>query len=390
LAEAKSKTISEVKFLEAVRKGKRFEVLLLRSQSDEEPLLRFALKSYLKSIITPGMMDFDYSEFRGSEIKADFLWNALTTMPLMSNRRVVLLELTGSLRTKADEPTELEGDSIAEQDKATGKKKNADNSDRAKMLEVLKRFIEKPVPTTELIATHVYEDSRDSSIPNWLEAVTHVKFDELKISEQRLMWAKNYVKRYDKTISDEALQYLIDSSSHGVGDLASKLDNAALYVGEARAINVQILMKVSGVTSEYTVYNLEDAILAQKPQEAHKIARSLLEGGEELLRLLSGHRREILRLWQVKRALRKDEAWQRGEEAQRFYQGLYGKKIFKINEFKRAARAISEERFQEAIVGLLDVEIRAKTSSERPTRYYEWLWMISTNRAFPVGTQLSN
>jgi DNA polymerase III delta subunit len=140
-------------------------------------------------------------------------------------------------------------------------------------------------------------------------------------------------------------------------------------------------MKVSGVSSEYTVFQLEDAILKQRPVEAHAIARSLLEGGEALLRLLAFHRGSVLRLWKVSHVLGKKAEWQRSAEAEEFWKAAFGRQSFKIDSFKSAARAIGETRLRRAVLGLVDLEVWAKSGSAEPFLYYEWLWRITDSTA---------
>jgi DNA polymerase III delta subunit len=130
------------------------------------------------------------------------------------------------------------------------------------------------------------------------------------------------------------------------------------------------------VSSEYTVFNLEDAILERKQAEAHRIAKSLLDGGEVLLRLLAFHRGTVMRLWQTKRAVHKPEAWQKSVEADKFWKELFGRQTFKVNSFKGAARRAEEVQLRNAVRQLLEVEVEAKSGTHDLNQYFEWLWRV--------------
>ncbi|MFZ5434035.1 MAG: DNA polymerase III subunit delta, partial [Calditrichota bacterium] len=212
--------------------------------------------------------------------------------------------------------------------------------------------------------------------------------NELKVGE-RSAWAREYVQPRGKVIEDEAIQYLIEISSSSITDIASKLDHAALFIGDENEITVQVLMKVAGVSSEYTIFNLETALLKQNPKEAHRIALSLISGGESVLRLLAFHRTTVFRMWQLSRAMRKPLAWQNSQEGQEAWQRIQqsmGRQAFKLNDYKAAARKIGEEQLRDAVVGLVELEVEAKSSTHETGRYFEWLWKLTTNRRNSIGT----
>jgi DNA polymerase III delta subunit len=332
-------------FQKAVQKGKKFEIVAFHGS--EEYLLREALEDYLGKIVTPEAAAFDYTEFRSSDVDGGTLWNALTTLPLLSERRVVLWEVGGEIK--------------------------------AETAEALKAYVNRPAASTSLVMV-LGTEMRDSKLANILasDRVTAVEFRDLREND-RAGWVEKFVGRAGKTIREDAIQYLIATSSRSLTDLAAKLTHAVIYLGEATEITVQVLMKVSGVSSEYTVYNLEDALMAQKPEQAHRIARSLLEGGEAVLRLIAFHRGMVLKLWQVKSALRKGSTWERSPEGQHTYETIFGRQIFKKDSYKVTARQIDESRIRQAVTGLLDVEVRAKSESQDPYFYYEWLWKFAAD-----------
>ncbi|MCX6601931.1 MAG: hypothetical protein NT025_10295 [bacterium] len=66
MSAAAKDSLSPAKFLEAVRKGRRFAMVLLRGE--EEYLLREALQEFVSKTVPPESADFNYSELRAGEV----------------------------------------------------------------------------------------------------------------------------------------------------------------------------------------------------------------------------------------------------------------------------------------------------------------------------------
>lgn len=351
-----SRSLTPKEFLAAVHKGKRFNVLLLKGS--EEFLLRQALREYVSTVMPDDAAGLDYSEFRASETDAGTLWNALTTMPLFCEKRLIVLDVSRSV-----------SENVAG---------------------IIEKYAARPSPNTLLVMTWITERKRESQAGKIGGDTVEVIFRELK-PDERIAWAVNYLKEKGKKIGDDAAHYLIEISSSEIGDIAAKLDYISLYLGQEEEVTVPLLMKVAGVTSEYTIFQLEDAIVDRKAIEAHRIARSLLDGGEPLLRILHLHRIALMRLWLFSRLLQKSAAWQQsehGKEANEQIRQAFGRQVFKMKSYREAAARIGEMKIREAIIGLLNVEIRAKSSREQDAarRYFEWLWNLCSRNRRVVGT----
>jgi DNA polymerase-3 subunit delta len=328
--------LSPTEFLKAIRKGQRYNLLMLCGE--DEYLLRETLNEYLALSLDASSRDFDYSEFRGSETEGKSLLSALTTFPLMSSMRTVLL----------DSPNQMEDDAQA----------------------ALAKYLKQPSKSTALVLVQMMS-AREKIPAEFAAAMTIVIFAKKK-EHERITWAAEYAKSRGKLLHPDAAEYLIRISGGSLSEIATKLDHAILFIGEDSEINIQILMRISGITSEYNVFQLEDAIINKNQREVLRVARSLIEGGEPLLRTLAFQRGVLMRLWKVMSALKKDNS------------GTIIKELFpagqdwKVSKVKEAARKFSDTALRSALVEMLEVEIHAKSSgSESVTRYYEWLWRLA-------------
>lgn len=330
--------------LAAAKKGEFPPVTLLVGA--EEYLIRQTVKSLLDVLVTADVRDFDFTHLRADNLDGNALWNALTTLPLLAPGRIVVL----------DNPAKLE--------------------DRA--LERLAKYCERPAPTTTLLLVQIVEERSALDLP--LEHIAVCEFASVQKNLNRSQWAGSYVQRFGKKLSREALDYLLSSSSADIGDLASKLDAAVLYVGDEQEIDSATIMKVSGVTTTFTPWDFENAILKSDVREALGIGKSFLDGGEKLPVLLSYHRRFLLMLWQISTIIRKFTGSEQAAQVEK----LMGRKKFKFNDFKNKARSLGEPKIRLLVEELLEVEatLKSRSGEEGAIRhYYEWLCHITENAA---------
>ncbi|MBI5059046.1 DNA polymerase III subunit delta [candidate division KSB1 bacterium] len=332
-----ARTPTVEKLLSDARKGNAPAVAFL--VGSEDFLLRQALAEYLAVIAPPDVRDFDFTQLRGESVDGNTLYNALTTLPFMAPKRVVVL------------------DDALKLDEAPGAR--------------LAKYLSSPSPSTLLVMVQVTDPgNRPPAIPTGKLFV--LRFDGLREPE-RIAWAVDFCKRHGKSLSREASQYLIESSSAELTDLSAKLVMAILYVGDVEEITPATLLRVSGVTSEFTVFNLTDAILKGQRGEACRMAKSLLDGGEALLGLLGFQRRFLIKLWQVGSVDRHSK----GADLEARKKAILGGQAWKSHEFTARARALGEQGLRRAVSGLLDVEILAKNRSGESgarARYFEWLY----------------
>lgn len=339
-AKAPSVTHTPHTLFAAAKKGELPAVTLLIGT--DEYLIRQTSTSILNVIATPEIRDFDFNHFRGDAVDGNTLWNALTTLPLLASKRVILLE----------NPAKLD-------DRAT---------------ERLTKYIELPSPTTILLLVQIIEDRISLDLP--LDKIAVCEFAFVQKNLNRSEWATKHVARSKKQLSREALDYLLNSSSSDIGDLAAKLDAAILYVGDETEIDVSTIMKVSGVTTTFTIWNLEDAILKGRSGEALKIAKSFLDGGEKLPMLLGFHRKSLLLTWKLATLMRKYSGPTLDENVRK----LMGQKSFKFNDFKAQVKALGEARIRGLVEELLEVEsvLKGRSGEEGAhRRYFEWLCHMS-------------
>ena len=312
----------------------------------EEFLIRGELERLIHENVTEDARAFDFNEFRASEVNASEFWNAVITMPLLASRRIVILHLQG-------EPKD-------------------------ELLKTLNLYAANPSSTTLLIIVQVFEER---GTPVRLEGKVQVlTFPAISSVAKRAQWAQEYARQAGKELPFEAAEYVVSISTPRLADLAAKLEHAMLYVGDQNEITGQVLMQVSGVTSEYLPWELEDAILERHPKKIFERARSMEAGGEELLRLLAYQRGALMQLWRVGSLARKLGVRKLDKSGRdlltRESQGILRNKAFKSGDLCQAYWAIGENKIRRSVVDLLDLEVGIKTGRASWRAYYDWLWRL--------------
>ena len=311
----------------------------------EEYLIHRELERLVGANLNADARAFDFNEFRASETDAGTLWNALITLPLLAQKRIVILHIQG-------EPKE-------------------------ELLQTIKRYAARPSATTLFIIVQNFEDRGK---PLSLEGDVQTRNFPVLKAPGRVQWAQEYVRGKGKELPAEAAEYVVSVSSSRLADIAEKLEHAILFVGEQSLITLQAVMQVAGVTSEFASWDIEDAILERHPAKALERARSMEEGGEDLLRLLGYQRGALVRLWAIGALARRVGVHKPDRAGKELLIGAsresMGKKAFKAGELFEAYCALGEENIRQAVVDLLDLEVRIKTGRANWRGYYDWIWKL--------------
>lgn len=319
----------------------------------EEYALSEAKDLLLEHLLQGASADFDYFEADASAVSAGDLNEQLVALPMFGERRVVVLF-----------------------DPDSGKK------DETKQI-LLKRYAQNPSPTTTLVFIQPHdrkpnrrEQAEMQNTPNsyW--------FFDLK-SDEIAKFVRSFVAGNKKSIANNAVDYLIESSSSQLRDFKAKLDHLVLYAGVEDEITLEMAMRVTGITAEVDMFGFDDAFLDGNASRVLKEARELLDKGMEEVALLGRLRSMISRIWvcgglAARRATDDD------------FRTVLGGQVFKKNNFITASRRIGEKRVQDLLLNLLQIETHAKSksSSARPL-IYEWLWIAAGGKKAGTSGTLS-
>lgn len=103
-----------------------------------------------------------------------------------------------------------------------------------------------------------------------------VSCDHLDASELT-KWLKNYLQKYELTIDNKALDYIIDISNNDLAYLNSELIKVVSYLDKGENVTIDVVKMLFTKNESYFVYNLTTAIDKRDKASAFSILNSLRE-----------------------------------------------------------------------------------------------------------------
>jgi len=229
--------------------------------SEEIFFLEEALSRAVKAVIAGSPEEFNLDIFYPSSSPQEIL-DALTTLPLMAQRRLVVIKDYHQFSKPA--------------------------------VNALTPYFAKPYDTAcMLILSH--KKPRFSHDFKW-------KIYPLSIRETELpAWLKMVSKEKGVQMGDDAIESLIEFAGHDVGSLLMEVEKLKLIGGK---IGSEEVASSSGSSREYTAFNLTDAITAGQNTRAFRILKAILSGNASqptiILGALNWHYKQFYLLWRNK------------------------------------------------------------------------------------------
>jgi DNA polymerase-3 subunit delta len=224
----------------------------------------------------------------------------------------------------------------------------------------LAEYVKNPADFTTLVLIY------DGAITKFDNELFGILFDKNFIFEARALkgqdlvnWLTGYAEENGKQLSYENAQYLISL----IGDDRSLIEPQILkifsYVGEAEEITFDAIKKLSSVTKEYTIFDLQNAIGEKDKKKSLEIAYNMLDTGKEFLYILTMLTKYFAGLAQINE-LEKDkippDAAARAVGTHRFYYPNYVK----------ARKLYTDAQLANAVKALFNADLSVKTGSVDP------------------------
>ena len=231
---------------------------------DEPYLLDEALKSLSNAIVDKNLKDFNLNTFYASEVSVLQIKEAIKTMPVMSNKRVVILKDVCSFKS----------------------------------INQLQSLIEKPVSSCILVFTDSKINQRMKFFKILSQTGAIVKCSALK-DYQLVSWIQKIVSDQQKSIDKKACEFLLQRVGSSMLDLNNEITKLMQYIGESPSITIEHIKQV--VSKQYTesVFDLVNALGSPK---SLLLLKSLIYQGQSEILILTMLARQIRILILVKEA----------------------------------------------------------------------------------------
>lgn len=230
-----------------VKAGKLKPIYLLHG---EEPYYIDLVANYLENnVVAEENKDFDFSVLYGGEVKMQDVLAAVSSYPMMSDYRLVVVR---------------EAQQIREKD-----------------YDLLQLYAKKSNPKAVLVmcCKHKKLDARKAYFKE-VQKVGCIMESSKIYDNQVPTFIVNYVRERGKDIKDSAAQMLSTYVGPNLSLLATECDKLILALkGEEKMITEDIVQKIVGMNREFNPYELLNAVIAKDVEKANTLA--LLVAGDK-------------------------------------------------------------------------------------------------------------
>ena len=310
---------------------------------EEEYLREKAVDAIINRFLDKSTIDFNLDVLRGEEVEWGALYNRLSSIPMLSDKRVVYIK-DGNLLTKTVKES-LE-----------------------------KKYLSNPVDSTVLIVELKESDLRLKFFSTLKKNSCWYEFK--KIYENQLpSWIVRYAKSKDKEIDRDAVDALIELCSSGLRDILNEMDKILLFVGGKKIISKNDIIEIAGSSKEYNIFELLDAIGLKDVNRSLKIIYKMLERGDEItpiIRMMTRHMKILMNVKELENSHNHNEIAKK-----------IGIKPFFINNYIKQSKLFSASEIENCFSNLLSVDILAKSGMRNKKLLMDLLVSQLINSAHP-------
>lgn len=265
---AESQGWSPQRLNDAISKGEIYPLYFL--YGDETFLIEEALSSLEASALGDGLRDFNLNTFYGSEADPAQIRDAVETLPMMSQVRVVVVKEAHELNDKD--------------------------------WEVLAPLVDEPVPSTAFICVGTKLDKRKKYAKRFTERGVVVEFKR-PYDNQVPDWIKIIAKKHGLQMSGDAVETMHQLVGSNLSDINAEMLKLSQFLqakpgGAAKKVSEDDIVKIVSRVRLDSVFDLTDAIGSGDRARALVCLANLLDNGQNevgVLALISRHVR-ILKL----------------------------------------------------------------------------------------------
>jgi DNA polymerase III subunit delta len=249
---------------------------------EEELLMERFLKGLIETIIPPGTQDFNLSLLEGRDFSVDSLIESLETLPVMAQRKMVIVRNAPFLESKGSGLTEKE---------------------EAKLLAYLKS------PSSEATLVFYCQKKPDGrkKLVKTINSNAHTEtFSRLKESELR-QFIQEEIAADGKKMEPMALKqfaasfdYFGNNASQNLRDVSNEIIKLKAYAAESTVITLQQVQETTFAAFQNDVFQLIECFAHKRASETMIRFHKLLADGEPLLKIVGYLRNQFKTMLRVK------------------------------------------------------------------------------------------
>ncbi len=250
--------MNHLQFFAAIKQGEVQSCYLM--EGEEEYIKQQALRRLEDKLLPPALADMNLTELKNPD--ADTLIAACDTLPLMAERRVVV---------------------VRELDLLSSGKKSEDDTKQERIV----GYLEHICPETCLVFYMKGKADARKKLYLWLKKhAVIVDFSQMTESEC-VPWAVKAMQQQAKSMTQDVAQQLVLTVGKDASLLRQEMDKLCAYVGERAEITRDDIEQICVHSTEYTVFQMVDAQVAGQMDRALRLLSALLREGQDNLGVLA-------------------------------------------------------------------------------------------------------
>jgi len=235
---------------------------------EEEFLIQEALDLIVKKVVDPGTRDFNFNIAYCRDTGASGIVNLAQTLPLMSERRLVIAK-------------EIDAFKAAD-------------------LEELSLYLKEPSPSTCLVMVSNQGKFDKKSVLSAVESHGAVTRFYPLLDREMVPWIEGWAKTRGLSIQRDAADYLWQAIGNDLQKIGNELQKVEIFIRDRKKIAFDDVKTVVGAFREYTPFDLAAAVGRKDREKAFLILNRLIQEGEQPVGLLGSIAWNFRRILQVK------------------------------------------------------------------------------------------
>lgn len=295
---------------------------------EEDYLREYYLDAMRDQLVPQGMEEFNLHTFEGDRATPQALDDAISALPMMSERSMVV---------------------VRDLDLFSGDAKKKEN------LESLLTDLPEYVCVVFVYDILPYKPDARQRMAKFLAANAQVVEFPRQEQGDLVAWIKRRFAALDHTVDTQLAEYLIFLCGNGMTGLISEIEKVGAYARE-RAVTRADIDAVATPVLDAVLYDMTDAVRDKRFDKAMEILRDLFAMKFDPIMLLASLGRQFRQLYSARLLLER-----RGGERQ--LQELWGlRSSYPAQRLMRAARGLSLEWCRRAVELCCDTDLKLKSA----------------------------
>lgn len=259
------------------------------------------------AIIPQDARDFNLDILYGSETKIEQVTGICRSYPMMSEKRVVVVRDFMKMFTDTEDTSKLKNESNDGQNADPG------NSASGGSNEDLVAYLKNPVPTTLLFLSNKNRPPATTKLGaalkngNSISSHTFEPVLDYQLEEWITDWAKI---EHNLDFEENAAQFLGLHVGNNLQFLTIEIEKLYNFCKGGRAVTIEDVREVTGLSREYSMFDLQDALFERNQEKSmmiayHMLTKSGTDSGGEVFKIIGFLYTSFSKIWIIQRLLHK-------------------------------------------------------------------------------------